>query len=156
MIIICAMKQSAGLLLFKTDAAGLQFFLVHPGGPYFIHHDRGAWTVPKGEVMPGEEPVKTALREFEEETGKKVSGMLIPLQPVVQKGGKHVYCWAVQGDIDAEGVKSNLFSVQWPPRSGSIQQYPEIDRGAWFSMEEAQLKINERQIPFLKEVAGLR
>jgi predicted NUDIX family NTP pyrophosphohydrolase len=150
------MKQSAGLLLFKRDAEGLRFFLVHPGGPYFTGRDQGAWTVPKGEVMPGEEPVKAALREFEEETGKKVSGELIPLQPVVQKGGKHVYCWAVEGNIDAEGMKSNVFSMQWPPRSGSMQQYPEIDRGAWFSLEEAQRKINERQVPFLKEVAALR
>lgn len=150
------MKQSAGLLLFKRDAEGLRFFLVHPGGPYFTGRDQGAWTVPKGEVMPGEEPVKAALREFEEETGKKVSGELIPLQPVVQKGGKHVYCWAVEGNIDAEGMKSNVFSMQWPSRSGSMQQYPEIDRGAWFSLEEAQRKINERQVPFLKEVAALR
>lgn len=149
------MKQSAGLLLFKKNRAGLEFFLVHPGGPFFARRDNGAWTVPKGEIMQGEEPLEAALREFEEETGKRVSGKFIPLEPVVQKGGKRMYCWAVRTSIDAGTIKSNVFRMQWPPRSGVVVEYPEIDKGNWFPMEEAVRKINERQVPFLEQVAEL-
>lgn len=146
------MKQSAGLLLYRKINQQLEFFLVHPGGPYFAKKDAGFWTIPKGELEENEAPLNAAIREFEEEIGFKPSGSFIELGAITQKGGKKVFCWALQADVDLENMKSNLFEMEWPPRSGKMKAFPEIDRAAWFSYEDAEKKINERQIPFLLEI----
>lgn len=146
------MKQSAGLLLFRLTNERLEFFLVHPGGPFFARKEEGFWTVPKGVLDEGENPLHAAIREFEEETGFKPQGQFIELAPIIQKGGKKVMCWALQGDANPEHLKSNLFEMEWPPRSGKMKSFPEIDRAAWFSYEEAARYINEKQIPFLLEI----
>ncbi|WP_158799835.1 NUDIX domain-containing protein [Pedobacter sp. L105] len=148
------MKQSAGILLFRKLENETQIFLVHPGGPFFARKDAGWWTVPKGELLPDEDPLDAAIREFEEETGYRPSGDFISLQPVVQKGGKQVLCWAVSGDLDAEGIASNTFELEWPPRSGKMKIFPEIDQGKWFSFEEASKMINNKQAAFLQELFG--
>lgn len=146
------MKQSAGILLFRKLNNEVEFFLVHPGGPFFARKDAGWWTVPKGEIMTDEDPLDAAIREFEEETGYKPSGDFIPLQAVIQKGGKQVLCWAVKGDLDPETIVSNTFEIEWPPRSGKMKSFPEIDKGQWFSFEEAGKMINEKQAAFLLEL----
>jgi predicted NUDIX family NTP pyrophosphohydrolase len=145
-------KQSAGLLLYRVRAEELQVFLVHPGGPFFIRKDEGWWTVPKGEPAADEDLLCTAIREFEEETGYRPAGEFISLQPVIQKGGKKVSCWAVSGDLDPETVKSNEFQIEWPPKSGSLKYFPEIDRAAWFTVTAARKRINEKQVPLLEEL----
>lgn len=147
------MKQSAGILLFRKLNEELEFFLVHPGGPFFLKKNEGWWTVPKGEILPEEDPLKAAIREFEEETGYQPSGDFIALQPIVQKGGKQVQCWAVKGDFDASTLISNTFELEWPPRSGKRRSFPEIDKGSWFSFTEASRMINAQQISFLQELA---
>jgi predicted NUDIX family NTP pyrophosphohydrolase len=148
------MKQSAGILLFRC-AEKLQVFLVHPGGPYFARKDNGWWTIPKGEFESPEEPLDAAIREFKEETGIALSGSFIPMQPIIQKGGKKVHCWALEGDIDAERISSNVFQIEWPPKSGKLQTFPEIDKAGWFFMEEAIEKINDKQIPLLEQLTRL-
>lgn len=149
-------KQSAGLLLYRVLEEEAEVLLVHPGGPFFRNKDRGWWTVPKGEVMPGEKAIETALREFKEETGYSPDGDFITLQPVVQKGGKVVHCWAVRGDMDASQTTCNTFTIEWPPSSGKMANFPEVDRARWFSLDEARLYINERQVPFLQELEDLQ
>jgi predicted NUDIX family NTP pyrophosphohydrolase len=146
------MKHSAGILLFRKVEKQFEFFLVHPGGPFFTRKDNGWWTVPKGEIMPHEEPLQAAIREFKEETGKLLSGDFRPLQAIVQKGGKRVACWAIEGEIEITSVISNTFQLHWPPGSGKKMTFPEIDKAAWFPMTEAREKINERQISFLEQV----
>jgi len=148
------MKKSAGILLFRKLEKEIEFFLVHPGGPFFTKKDLGWWTVPKGEILPDEDPLQAAIREFEEETGYQPSGDFIPLQPVLQKGGKQVQCWAVKGDLDPSGITSNTFELEWPPRSGKKQSFPEIDKGGWFSFSEASRLINAQQISFLQELVN--
>jgi len=148
------MVQSAGILLFR-QIQQIEFFLVHPGGPFFAKKDAGWWTIPKGEILPGEDPLQAAIREFEEETGYKPSGDFTPLPSIVQKGGKQVLCWAVKGDLDAAHIQSNTFEIQWPPRSGKLKIFPEVDRAGWFQLADATKMINERQIPFLDEVIRL-
>ncbi len=143
---------SAGLLLYKFQALEIYFFLVHPGGPYFARKDEGSWTIPKGEIDPNEDELDAAKREFMEETGYLPRGNFIALNPIQQKGGKIVKCWAIEGDIDPAVLVSNTFEMEWPPKSGKIQTYPEIDRGDWFTFAEAGKKINERQISFLDQV----
>lgn len=148
------MKQSAGILLFRhTDA--VEFFLVHPGGPFFAKKNEGAWTIPKGEPVPGEELLATAVREFEEETGCKVSGDFIQLQSIKQKGGKVVHCWALEQDIDPADIASNTFELEWPPRSGKKRTFPEIDKAGWFGLDEAKRLINVMQAALLDEVVAL-
>src|SRR5690606_2511519 len=149
------MKQSAGILLFRRMGSDPEFFLVHPGGPFFTRKDAGAWTVPMGEILLWEDPLKAALREFEEETGYHPSGPYIPLDAIVQKGGKQVMCWAAEGDLDPDTVASNLFELEWPPRSGKKVSFPEIDRSGWFSLREAKRLINERQRALLEQLNGL-
>lgn len=149
------MKKSAGLLLFRRSGDETEFFLVHPGGPFFTKKDEGWWTVPKGELKDGEDPLDAAMREFEEETGYRPAADFIPLQPVQQKGGKTVWCWAVEGELDAETIKSNTFEIEWPPRSGLMKTYPEIDKAGWFNYSRASLLINERQTAFLKELIAI-
>ncbi|MFC3199308.1 NUDIX domain-containing protein [Parapedobacter deserti] len=146
------MKQSAGILVFRRTASEIQFFLVHPGGPFFAKRDAGAWTIPKGEIIPPEEPLETAVREFEEETGIPLDGPFIPLNAVVQKGGKQVICWAVEADLNPESVVSNTFELEWPPRSGKRRSFPEIDKSGWFTLLDAKQLINERQVPLLEQL----
>lgn len=149
------MKTSAGILLFKKENDSLYYFLVHPGGPFWKNKDLGAWSIPKGEILPGEDLLERALTEFKEETGKTKEGKFIKLSPVKQKGGKTVYAWALQGDMDTSDLYSNTFSLEWPPKSGKITEVPEVDRWEWFSSEEAQQRINPAQKDFITELESL-
>ena len=146
-------SQSAGILLYRL-LGGPEVFLVHPGGPFFAKKDLGSWTIPKGEFS-SEDPLDAALREFEEETGTRLAGPVLPLLPVRQKGGKTVYAWAISGDIDADRIVSNTFEIEWPPRSGKRQAFPEIDRAAWFGLVEARLRINAAQVALIDELETL-
>jgi len=148
-------KISAGLLLYRMHKGALEVFLVHPGGPFWAKKDSGAWSIPKGLTDEGEDPLSAAKREFKEETGFEVSGHFLPLTPVKQKSGKLIKAWAIEYDCDPSSVKSNTFTLEWPPRSGKKQDFPEIDRAAWFGIEEAKKKINPGQIPFLQELEHL-
>ena len=139
-------KQSAGILLYRTRDKQLQVFLIHPGGPFFRNKDEGVWSIPKGEFIEGEGALAAAKREFEEETGQRIDGKFIPLDPITQKSGKKVFCWAVEGDIDHELIVSNTFEMEWPPRSGKKQTFPEVDRAGWFDVEAAKKKMNEAQV----------
>jgi len=133
----------------------LEVFLVHPGGPYWVNKDDGAWGIPKGEIEESEDALLAARREFNEETGSVVDGPFQALTPVRQRGGKWVRAWAARGELDPSALKSNLFSMQWPPGSGQMQSFPEIDRGAWFRLEQARVKISASQLPLLEELATL-
>jgi predicted NUDIX family NTP pyrophosphohydrolase len=146
------MKVSAGILMFRKIRGKIQFLLVHPGGPYFIKKQEGVWSIPKGEFLADEKPLAAAIREFEEETGYKPSGDFIELNPITQKGGKKVLCWAVEGDLNHENIVSNTFEMEWPPRSGKMESFPEIDKAGWFDPDEAMKLINEKQIPLLEEL----
>ena len=150
-----AAKQSAGLLLYRRPAGRLQVLLVHPGGPFWQKKDLGAWSIPKGEFAAGEDALAAATREFHEETGLEVTSPVTPLTPVKQPGGKIVHAWAVEGDFDPRALKSNTFSLEWPPRSGRPQEFPEVDRAAWFDLEEAKRRINRGQVPLLSELEQL-
>lgn len=145
------MKKSAGILLERKQGAWPECFLVHPGGPFYARRDEGWWTIPKGEFPDAEPPLEAALREFEEETGYRPPGPYHPLAPIVQRGGKRVYCWVARGDFDSQGLKSNTFLMQWPPGSGQTAVFPEVDRGAWFTLEAARRKILPSQLPLLAE-----
>ena len=145
-------KVSAGILMYRTRGGVLEVFLVHPGGPFFVKKDAGAWGIPKGEIDEGEDALATARREFEEETGFKAEGAVIPLAPVRQKGGKIVHAWAMEGDCDPERMKSNTFTMEWPPHSGRRQEFPEVDRAGWFRVSEAKQRINTAQAGFLDEL----
>ena len=147
-------KHSAGILLYRKTSLAVEFFLVHPGGPFFKNKDDGAWSIPKGEFDADEDPLTAARREFEEETGIALKGHFLPLTPITQKGGKVVQAWAVEGDIDSNNIKSNTFTIEWPPRSGKMQTFPEVDRAGWFNYDEAVKKINAAQVGFLNEVQG--
>jgi predicted NUDIX family NTP pyrophosphohydrolase len=142
-------KRSAGILLYRKINKQFQFFLVHPGGPFFKNKDLGVWSIPKGEYLDDEEPLSAAKREFFEETGQLIDGDFIPLTPVTLKSGKIVHGWAIEGDIDAATITSNLFEMEWPPKSGKRQSFPEIDRGAWFEEVEARLKISAGQVALI-------
>ncbi len=146
------MRRSAGLLLYRLRNEVLELFLVHPGGPFWKNKDEGAWSVPKGEFGNGEDPLAAALREFKEETGFAIDGNFIELIPVKQKGGKLVLVWAVEHNIDPGKIRSNTFTIDWPPRSGKQIEVPEIDKADWFTMEEASQKINPGQLPLLHEL----
>ncbi len=150
------MKQSAGLLMYRNRDGALEVFLVHPGGPFWVKKDVGAWSIPKGEYCAGEEPLAAAKREFEEETGLRVCGSAFaPLTPLRQPGGKRVSAWAVEGDCDASTIKSDTFSMEWPPRSGKMEEFPEIDRAGWFALDAAKAKILKGQAGFLEELERL-
>lgn len=149
------MKKSAGILIYKKVKDQLQVMLVHPGGPFWKNKDAGAWSIPKGEFNDNEEPLDAAKREFEEETGLTVSGKFLPLTPVKQKSGKLIYAWAVEEDIDVSSFKSNLFEMEWPPRSGKMKCFPEIDEACWFAVEEAKGKIIKGQFSFIEELISL-
>jgi predicted NUDIX family NTP pyrophosphohydrolase len=145
-------KVSAGLLMYRKKGEALEFLLVHPGGPLWAEKDLGMWSIPKGELGPGEDPLIAAKREFHEETGFTAEGQFIPLAPVKLKSGKVVQAWAFEGDCDPSAFKSNTFSMEWPPRSGRQQEFPEVDRAAWFDFEEAKKKINRGQVGLLEEL----
>jgi len=148
-------KRSAGLLLYRRGARGLEVLLVHPGGPFWRAKDQGAWSLAKGEIDPGEEPAACALREFEEETGTRLEGEPAPLGEVRQAGGKTVIGFALEGDLDADAIRSITFELEWPPRSGRRQSYPEVDRAAWFTLDEAREKLNAAQAAFLDRLVAL-
>jgi predicted NUDIX family NTP pyrophosphohydrolase len=148
-------KLSAGLLLYRRRPAGVEVFLVHPGGPFWARKDAGAWSIPKGEPAPGEDLLDCARREFREETGFDLDGAFAPLPPARQAGGKLVHGWAVEGDCDAAAVTSNSFSLEWPPRSGRRQDFPEIDRAQWFGLAAAREKLNRGQLPLLDALERL-
>ncbi|MBC7422246.1 MAG: NUDIX domain-containing protein [Ferruginibacter sp.] len=145
-------KKSAGIILYRYQAAILQVLLVHPGGPFWAKKDVGVWSIPKGEFDETESPFDAALREVKEETGLLLAGNFTALQPVKQKSGKLVYAWALQKDIDATQIKSNSFQMEWPPKSGKQQSFPEVNAAAWFSLEEAAEKILAGQLPLLQEL----
>ncbi|HHN65549.1 MAG TPA: NUDIX domain-containing protein [Nitrospirae bacterium] len=146
-------KISAGILLYRKRDKNLEVFLVHPGGPLWAKKDEGVWSIPKGLIEEGEDLLQAAIREFEEETGFKIKAKkVIPLKPVKQKGGKIVHAFAIEGDCDPEKLRSNTFSMEWPPHSKRIQHFPEIDRGQWFSPDEAKKKINPAQAALLDEL----
>lgn len=144
--------ESAGILLYRRTPAGLEVLLVHPGGPYWRAKDEGAWTIPKGEIGAGEEALDAARRELREETGIAAEPPFIPLQPVRQKAGKLVTAFACEGDCDAAAIVSNTFSMEWPPRSGRMQDFPEVDRAQWLALGEARAKINAAQVALLDEL----
>lgn len=146
------LKKSAGLLLYRTTARGVEVFLVHPGGPFWVKKDDGAWSIPKGEFAEGEDALEAAKREFREETGFKIDGEFEALQPIKQPGGKMVYAWCVEADVDASAIRSNMFSLEWPPRSGTSREFPEVDRAAWFDLAAARRKVLKGQIPLLEQL----
>jgi predicted NUDIX family NTP pyrophosphohydrolase len=142
-------SASAGILLYRRAGGDILVLLVHPGGPFWAKRDLGAWSIPKGEFGEGEEPTAAARREFAEELGVEVAGELQPLGEIVQKAGKRVVGFAVEGDLDVAAIRSNNFEIEWPPRSGRTQSFPEIDRAEWFGLEAARTKIIPGQLPFL-------
>lgn len=146
-------KESAGILLFRRRP-GLEVLLAHPGGPFWARRDEGAWTIPKGLVDAGEATLDAARREFEEETGTAVTGEPMALGHVRMKSGKTVTAWAVEGDLDAATVRSNVVEIEWPPRSGRVREYPEVDRCEWFELDTANRKIHPSQRPLLERLAA--
>jgi len=149
-------KQSAGILLYRNKANRLEVFLVHPGGPFFKNKDEGVWSIPKGEFLDDEDPLTAAKREFLEETGQAIDGEFIKLSPVQLKSGKIVHAWAVEGDIDHEVITSNLFEIEWPPKSGKLQSFPEVDRAAWFTIDEAKVKLSPAQAGLVEELQNIK
>jgi predicted NUDIX family NTP pyrophosphohydrolase len=142
-------RVSAGLLLYRRGAGVLEVFLVHPGGPFWMKKDLGAWSIPKGEFAPDDDALEAARRELREETGFEVEGPFTALAPVKQPGGKVVHAWAVEADVDPARLASNTFTIEWPPKSGRQQAFPEIDRAAWFPIEEARRRILRGQTALL-------
>jgi predicted NUDIX family NTP pyrophosphohydrolase len=145
-------KQSAGLLMYRWGDRALEVLLVHPGGPFWQRKDAGAWTIPKGEIQPGEAPLAAAQREFKEELGLEASGDWIELTPIQQKGGKIVHAWAFEGTCDTSQIRSNTFTMTWPPGSGKTSEFPEVDRAEFFDLANAREKINAGQVPLLEEL----
>jgi predicted NUDIX family NTP pyrophosphohydrolase len=148
-------KTSAGLLMYRRRGRTLEVLLVHPGGPFWAKKDLGAWSIPKGEIDPGEDPLAAARRELAEETGFSTEGVFQPLAPITQAGGKVVHAFALEGDADPAGLRSNTFSIEWPPRSGRLQSFPEVDRAAWLPLDLARQKINPAQVALLDQLAAL-
>jgi predicted NUDIX family NTP pyrophosphohydrolase len=146
------MKESAGLLIYHFKNGLLQVFLIHPGGPFYKSKDAGTWSIPKGEVGMGESPLDAATRELKEETGFEAKGPFLELTPVKQSSYKKVHAWAAEGNYDPAELKSNPFSLEWPPGSGQMQNFPEADRAQWFTIPEAKRKILKGQIPLLEEL----
>jgi predicted NUDIX family NTP pyrophosphohydrolase len=148
-------RVSAGLLMFRRKGDAPQVLLAHPGGPLWAKKDLGAWTIPKGEGAPDEDLLATARREFEEETGFRPQGPFHPLGSVKQRAGKVVHAWAFEGDVDPASLRSNTFSMEWPPRSGQRHDFPEVDRAEFFDLDEARRRINPAQAPLLDALEGL-
>ena len=151
-----AAKRSAGILLYRRSGGEPEVLLVHPGGPFWTNKDEGAWSIPKGEYDDGEDPEACARREFKEETGTELApGELAELGSVKQKSGKQVTAWAAEGDLDPAAVTSNTFEMEWPPRSGGRQSFPEVDRAEWFDLDAARAKLNPAQTAFLDRLVEL-
>jgi predicted NUDIX family NTP pyrophosphohydrolase len=148
-------RLSAGLLMYRIANGAVQVLLAHPGGPFFAHKDDGAWTIPKGEPDADEDLLVTAQREFEEETGVKPSGPFLPLTAIQQKGGKIVHAWAFAGDCDPKAIRSNTFTMEWPPKSGRQMAFPEIDRAEFFDLETARNKIKAGQEALIEELEAI-
>ena len=142
-------KKSAGLVMYRIQNSQLEVLLVHPGGPFWAKKDQGAWSIPKGEVFRAEDEFTAAKREFQEETGIEPRGDFIALGSVKHKGGKIVDAWAFEGNCDPSSIRSNTFTIEWPPRSGKKQEFPEIDRGEFFSVEQARAKMHEAEFDFI-------
>jgi predicted NUDIX family NTP pyrophosphohydrolase len=145
-------KRSAGILVYRFRGGALEVFLVHPGGPFWRKRDAGVWSIPKGEFAQAEEPFEAAKREFREETGFVIEGTFIALTPLKQPSGKLVYAWAVEGECDARSIQSNTFRLEWPPRSGKYEEFPEVDRAAWLPIPEAMDKVLAGQRGLLAEL----
>jgi predicted NUDIX family NTP pyrophosphohydrolase len=145
-------KTSAGILMYRRRQGIVEVLLAHMGGPYWAKKDLGAWSIPKGEYSPGEDPLAAARREFEEETGVSVSGEFTALIPIKQAGGKIVQIWALEGDCDASAIRSNTFMMEWPPRSGRQQSFPEVDRAEWFALDIAKEKVTKGQRGFIEQL----
>jgi len=148
-------KLSAGILMYRRSTGSLEVLLVHPGGPFWEKKDLGAWSIPKGEYTADEDALAAAKREFLEETGVEVSGALVNLEPLKQPSGKTVHAWILEGNCDASSIKSNTFSMEWPPHSGKQEEFPEVDRAAWFSLDEARQKILKGQVGFIEQLERL-
>jgi predicted NUDIX family NTP pyrophosphohydrolase len=149
-------NRSAGILPFRTNAGALEVLLAHPGGPFWRNRDDGAWSIVKGEYLDGEDAETAARREFTEETGWEPAGDLLPLGEVRQPGGKYVIAFAVEGDFDPATLRSDMFEIEWPPRSGAMRSFPEVDRAAWFDLDTARRKILAGQAPFLARFEAAR
>jgi predicted NUDIX family NTP pyrophosphohydrolase len=150
------MKQSAGLLIYRIRDGQVEVFLVHPGGPFWTKKDIAAWSIPKGEFEEDEDPLQAALREFGEETGLDVPpGEPLPLKPIKQSGYKQIHAWYLQGDVDADGVSSNTFELEWPPKSGKKKAFLEVDRAGWFGLDEAKEKIHKGQVQIIDQLVEL-
>ena len=147
-------KKSAGLLLFRRRDR-LEVLLVHPGGPLWAKKDDGAWSIPKGEIDADEDPLRAAMRECEEELGSSVTGEFVKLTPIRQASGKWVYAWAIEADFDTATFRSGTFSMEWPPRSGRHEDFPEVDRAEWFGIDDARRKIIQGQIALLDQLSSL-
>ncbi len=145
-------KKSAGLLMYRRCDGELEVMLVHPGGPFWAKKDLGSWSIPKGEYTHDEDPFEVAKREFQEETGFKAKGEFTPLAPIKQPSGKLITVWAFEGDCDTSKIKSNTFTMEWPPRSGKQQEFPEVDRAGWFTIAVAKEKIIKGQLGFIDEL----
>ena len=151
-----AQKRSAGILLFRRRGEQVEVLLVHPGGPFWSKKDDGAWFIPKGELEAAEEPLSAARREFREELGSEPpNGEPLPLGTVKNKGGKLIYAWALEGDLDLAAFASNTFTLEWPPRSGQMREFPEIDRAAFFALADAEPKLHSAELPLLERLRAL-
>lgn len=148
-------RKSAGILFYRLLHQKPEFLLVHPGGPYWIKKDSGAWSIPKGEFTDTEQPLQAALREVSEELGVNVSGDFIPLSPRKQKNNKVIYAWALEFEMDPESIRSNTVEINWPPGSAGKKHVPEVDKAAWFDIDEARQKINPGQFGFIKELSKI-
>lgn len=147
-------RVSAGLLCFRRDTDALRVLLVHPGGPFWVKKDAGAWSIPKGEVRPGEALIDAALREVAEEIGIRPEGDFLELAPARQAGGKVVHAWAIACDVDVSTIRSNEFEMEWPPKSGRMQRFPEVDRAAWFDVDEARRRMLAGQVSLIDQLTG--
>lgn len=146
------LKKSAGVLVYKFLDNIILFLLVHPGGPFYRKKDNGVWSIPKGEFNVNENPIDAAKREFKEEIGTEINGHFLELHPIKSKSGKTIYSWAVESNIDVKLFKSNKFSLEWPPASGKVEEFPEIDKAEWFTYKEVLIRINESQIKIIDEL----
>jgi predicted NUDIX family NTP pyrophosphohydrolase len=146
---------SAGVLLYKLAGGELQVLLIHPGGPFWRNRDEGAWSIPKGVVQSGETPETAAQREFAEELGREAKGALRPLGEIRQRGGKRVIAFALEGEFDCAGLRSNEFEIEWPPKSGHLAAFPEVDRAEWFALAQARVKILPSQTPLLDRLEAM-
>ena len=147
-------KQSAGILPYKYIHGQIFFFIAHPGGPFYRKKDDGWWTIVKGEMEAGEEPMAAAKREFKEETTIDITGDFLPLTPIMQKSGKLVYAWAIETDFPTENIKSNTFTLEWPPKSGVMAEFPELDKFEWLDVDTTLIKLLPGQVGFVEEVVG--